>query len=112
MAQIDWQRSEWQCVRMVVDQLIGQVVELSKQLQDARRKYSDASDKMLSQSNLISQLHQTVRDWKMRDNLNSAYINELEEDLVSRGVSRKELDSVYEDIKSQLEGGDEGCRLP
>ena len=106
MAQIDWQRSEWQCVRMVVDQLIDQVVELSKELQDTRRRYSDASDKMLSQGNLISQLHQTVRYWKTRDNLNSAYIEALEENLVSRGMSRKELDSVYEEIKSQFEGDD------
>ena len=110
MAQIDWQRSEWQCVRMVVDQLIGQVVELSKELQDARRKYGDASDKMLSQGNLISQLHQTVRYWKTRDNLNSAYIEALEEDLMSRGVSRKDLDSVYREIESQFEGDDERCR--
>lgn len=107
MAQIDWQRSEWQCVRMVVDQLIGQVVELSKQLQDSRRKYGDASDKMLSQGNLISQLHQTVRDWKMLNNRNSVYIEALEEELVSRGVSREDLDSMYQEIKDQFEGGDE-----
>ena len=107
MAQIDWQRSEWQCVRMVVDQLIGQVVELSKQLQDARRKYGDASDKMLSQGNLISQMHQTIRDWKMLYNRNCVYIEALEEDLMSRGVSREDLDSVYREIESQFEGDDE-----
>ena len=107
MAQIDWQRSEWQCVRMVVDQLIGQVVELSKELQDARRKYGDASDKMMSQGNLISQLHQTVRDWKMLCNRNSIYIEALEEELVSRGMSREDLDSIYQEIKDQFEEGDE-----
>lgn len=107
MAQIDWQRSEWQCVRMVVDQLIGQVVELSKELQDARRKYSDASDKMMSQGNLISQMHQTIRDWKMLYNRNCVYIETLEEDLMSRGVSREELDSVYQEIKDKFEGDDE-----
>ena len=107
MAQIDWQKSEWQCVRMVVDQLIGQVVELSKELQDARRKYSDASDKMMSQGNLISQMHQTIRDWKMLYNRNCVYIETLEEDLMSRGVSREELDSVYQEIKDKFEGDDE-----
>lgn len=107
MAQIDWQRSEWQCVRMVVDQLIGQVVELSKQLQDARRKYGDASDKMLSQGNLISQMHQTIRDWKMLYNRNCVYIETLEEDLMSRGVSREDLDSIYQEIKDRFEGDDE-----
>lgn len=107
MAQIDWQRSEWQCVRMVVDQLIGQVVELSKELQDARRKYGDASDKMLSQGNLISQMHQTIRDLRMLNNRNSVYIEALEEDLMSRGVSREELDSVYQEIKDKFEGDDE-----
>lgn len=107
MAQIDWQKGEWQCVRMVIDQLIDQVIELSKELQDSRHRYSDTLDKNYSQEDLISQLHQTVRYWKTRDNLNSAYIEALEEDLVSRGVSRKELDSVYEEIKSQLEGDDE-----
>ena len=107
MAQIDWQRSEWQCVRMVVDQLISQMVELSKELQDARRRYSDASDKILSQSNLISQLHQTVRDLRMLNNCNSVYIEELEEDLISRGMNREELDSIYHEIKNQFEGDDE-----
>lgn len=105
--QIDWQRGEWQCVRMVVDQLIDHVVELSKELQDTRRRYSEALDKTCSQGDLISRLQQTVRSRNARISVDSIYIETLEHDLIERGVSRGELDSVYEEIERQCDGGDE-----
>lgn len=107
MAQIDWQRSEWQCVRMVIDQLIDQVVELSKELQDSRRNYGDALSKTSSQDNLISRLHQTIRDLNEKNSINSIYIEALENELALRGVSCDDLDAIYNEIKAQYEGGDE-----
>lgn len=107
MAQIDWQRSEWQCVRMVVDQLIDQVVELSKELQDSRRSYGDALSKTSSQDNLISRLHQTIRDLNAKNSINFTYIEALENDLASRGVSCDDLDAIYNEIKTQYEESDE-----
>lgn len=107
MAQIDWQRGEWQCVRMVIDQLIDQVVELSKELQDSRHRYSDTLDKNCSQEDLISRLHQTIRDLNAKNSINSIYIEALENELALRGMSCDDLDAIYNEIKAQYEGCDE-----
>lgn len=105
--QIDWQKGEWQCVRMVVDQLIDHVAELSMELQESRLKYSEALGKSLSQGDLISRLQQTIRSRNARISVDSIYIETLEHDLIERGVSREELDSVYEEIERQCDEGDE-----
>lgn len=105
--QIDWQKSEWQCVRMVVDQLIDQVVELSKQLQDARRNYFRALKKSGDKDEVISRLHGRCAGYKRQADVLGIYAETLEADLLERGVTREDLDAVYRQIEAQVDGEDQ-----
>lgn len=104
--QIDWQRGEWQCVRMVVDQLINQVVELSKQLQEARQKYGQALKKSGDKDEVISRLYGRCSDYKRQADVLGIYAETLEADLIERGVMREDLDAVYKQIEMQVDGED------
>lgn len=105
--QIDWQKGEWQCVRMVVDQLLNQVVELSKQLQDARRNYSNALKKSSDKDEVISRLHGKASELKFKNDVMAVYIETLEHGLIDRGVSQEELDDIYQKIEWGCSGGDD-----
>ena len=104
--QIDWQKGEWQCVRMVVNQLLNQVVELSKQLQDARRNYGQALKKSGDKDEVISRLYGRCADYKRQADVLGIYAETLEADLLERGVTREDLDAVYRQIESQVDGED------
>ena len=104
--QIDWQKGEWQCVRMVVDQLLNQVVELAKQLQDARRNYGSALKKSGEKDEVISRLYGRVSDYKRQADVLGIYAETLEADLMERGVTREDLDAVYKQIEMQVDGED------
>lgn len=104
--QIDWQKGEWQCVRMVVDQLINQVIELAKQLQDARRNYGQALKKSGDKDEVISRLYGRCSDYKRQADVLSIYAETLEADLVESGVTREDLDAVYRQIEMQVDGED------
>lgn len=96
--QIDWQKSEWQCVRMVVDKLIDQVTELSKQLQDSRRNYSDATSRITAKDNLISVMQRGIAERNRMLTIDAEYIEELRNQLIDRGESEGYLDRILEDI--------------
>ena len=104
--QIDWQKGEWQCVRMVVDQLLNQVVELAKQLQDARRNYSSALKKSGEKDEVISRLYGRCSDYKRQADVLGIYAETLEADLMERDVTREDLDAVYKQIEMQVDGED------
>ena len=104
--QIDWQKGEWQCVRMVVDQLLNQVVELAKQLQDARRNYGQALEKSGDKDEVISRLYGRCADYKRQADVLGIYAETLEADLLERGVTREDLEAVYRQIESQVDGED------
>ena len=104
--QIDWQKGEWQCVRMVVDQLLNQVVELAKQLQDARRNYGQALKKSGEKDEVISRLYGRCSDYKRQADVLGIYAETLETDLLERGVTREDLDAVYKQIEMQVDGED------
>lgn len=104
--QIDWQKGEWQCVRMVVDQLLNQVVELAKQLQDARRNYGSALKKSGDKDEVISRLYGRCSDYKRQADVLGIYAETLETDLLERGVTREDLDAVYKQIEMQVDGED------
>lgn len=104
--QIDWQKGEWQCVRMVVDQLLGQVVELAKQLQDARRSYGQELKKSGDKDEVISRLYGRCADYKRQADVLGIYAETLETDLLERGVTREDLEAVYRQIESQVDGED------
>ena len=104
--QIDWQKGEWQCVRLVVDQLLNQVVELAKQLQDARRNYGQALKKSGEKDEVISRLYGRCSDYKRQADVLGIYVETLETDLLERGVTREDLDAVYKQIEMQVDGED------
>ena len=104
--QIDWQKGEWQCVRMVVDQLVNQVVELAKQLQNARRNYGQALKKSGDKDEVISRLYGRCADYKRQADVLGIYAETLEADLLERGVTREDLDTVYKQIEMQVDGED------
>ena len=109
--QIDWQKSEWQCVRMVIDQLVNEIVELAKQLQDARRNYSDALSKITEKDDLISPLRGAIAARNRKISINLAYIEELRDMLIDRGMTEEQLDDMFERMCNEYDGiedNDEG----
>lgn len=105
--QIDWKKSEWQCVRMVVDQLINQVTELAKQLQDSRRQYGDAVTKINDKDFLISVLQNGIAMYKRKEAINLMYIEKLRDILISSGTNQNSLDEILEEIADDYDGKDD-----
>lgn len=102
--QIDWQKSEWQCVRMVIDQLINEIVELTKQLQDARRNYSDALSRITEKDDLTSSLRSMIAVRNRKISINLAYIEKLQDMLIDRGMTSEQLDDIFESMCNEYNG--------